>query len=76
MEIATPVCGLARNDREFDKFPFIRFLRNTRELNIHFSAGDDTALAFFSRFGIIAFGPDGKKSGFSEWENPSGTKPP
>ena len=27
MEIPTPVCGLVRNDREFDKFQFVS-LRN------------------------------------------------
>ena len=31
MEIATPVCGLVRNDREFDKFQFVGLLSETDE---------------------------------------------
>ena len=58
------------------KFQFIRFRAVPGNLPDIFSAGGYPGLAFFLRFGIIAFSPDGKKSGSSEWENPSGTKPP
>ena len=34
--IATPVCGLVRNDREFDKFQFIRLLRKSNSPNTHY----------------------------------------
>ena len=61
---------------EAAKFQFIRFRAVPDNLPDIFSAGGYPALAFFLRFGIIAFSPDGKKSGSSEWENPSGTKPP
>ena len=33
MEIATPVCALARNDREFVKFQFVSVLTKADSLN-------------------------------------------